>query len=104
MIFDRPEVVDFGALGGPGRPGNPPKRWGAKPPTFLEGFPAAPGRPDPPKSTISGRSQNRILKTQARVSPFKGPRGPLKGSRGPFKGPRGPVKGPRGPFTGPRGP
>ena len=42
----RPEIVDFGGLGGPGRPGNLPKRWGASPPTFLEGFPAARGRPD----------------------------------------------------------
>jgi len=41
MIFDRPEIVDYGGLGGPGRPGNLPKRWGAKPPTFLEGLPAA---------------------------------------------------------------
>jgi len=54
----------LGCLGGPGRPGNVPNRWGAKPPTFLEGFPAARGRPDPPKSTISGRSKNHILKTQ----------------------------------------
>ena len=44
---DRPGIVDFGGLGGPGRPGNPPKRWGAKPHTFLKGFPAARGRPDP---------------------------------------------------------
>jgi len=46
-FFDRPEIVDFGGLGGPGRPGNLPKGWGAKPPTFLEGFQAARGRPDP---------------------------------------------------------
>jgi len=44
---DRPEIVGFGGLGGPGRPINPPKRSGAKPPTFLEGFPASRGRPDP---------------------------------------------------------
>ena len=37
----------FWCLGGPGRPGNFPKRRGASPPTFLEGFPAARGRPDP---------------------------------------------------------
>jgi len=29
LIFDRPEIVDFGGLGGPGRPGDLPKRWGA---------------------------------------------------------------------------
>jgi len=39
----RPEIVDFGGLAGPGRPGNLPKRWGAKSPTFLEGRP--PGAP-----------------------------------------------------------
>ena len=37
------------------------KGGGASPPTFLEGFPAARGRPDHPKSTISGRSKNNIL-------------------------------------------
>ena len=47
MIFYRPEIVDFGDLGGPGRPGYLPKKWGANPPTFLEGFTAARGRPDP---------------------------------------------------------
>ena len=31
----------------PGRPDPLPKRWGAKAPTFLDGFPAARGRPDP---------------------------------------------------------
>jgi len=39
--------VDFCGLGGPGRPGNLPKRWVASPPTFLEGVPAARGRLDP---------------------------------------------------------
>ena len=42
----RPEIVDLGGLGGPGRPGNLPKKWGASPPTFLEGIPSARGRPD----------------------------------------------------------
>ena len=46
-FFGRPEIVDFVGLGGSRRPGNLPKRWGATPPTFLEGFPAARGRPDP---------------------------------------------------------
>ena len=54
----------FGGLGGPGRPGNLPKRWGASAPTFLEGFPVARSRPDPPKSTISSRPKNHILKTK----------------------------------------
>ena len=46
VFFDRLGIVDFGGLGGSGRPGNLPKRWGgAKPPTILEGFPAARDRP-----------------------------------------------------------
>jgi len=43
----RPEIVDFGSLGGPGRPGNLPKSWGSSPSTYLEGFPAARSRLDP---------------------------------------------------------
>ena len=39
---------------------------GASLPTFLGGFPAARGRPGPPKSTISGRSKDHILKTPAK--------------------------------------
>ena len=33
-FFDRPEIVDVRGLGGPGRPGNLPKRSGASPATF----------------------------------------------------------------------
>ena len=42
-MTSRPEIVDFGGLGGPGRPGNLPK------------------------STISRRSKNHIFKTQVHV-------------------------------------
>ena len=52
-----PEIVDFGGLGGPGRPGNLPERWGASPPTFLEGFRAAGGRPDPQNQRFPVRSE-----------------------------------------------
>jgi len=44
--------MDFLCLGGPGWPGDPSKMWGAKPPTFLRGLPAARGRPGLPKSRI----------------------------------------------------
>jgi len=37
------------ALGGPGRPGNLPKRWGAKPPNLFGRFPGRPGPPRPLK-------------------------------------------------------
>ena len=66
-----------GGLGGPGRPGNLPKRWGARPPAFLEGFPAARGRPDP---------QSRRFPVGQKIKYCKGPQGPLKGPRGPLKG------------------
>jgi hypothetical protein len=33
-FLGRPEIIDFWGLGGPGGSGDPPKRWGAKPPTF----------------------------------------------------------------------
>ena len=46
-FFDRLEIVDFGGLGGPGRPGTLPRRWGASPPIFVGRFPAAGGRPNP---------------------------------------------------------
>ena len=49
----RGKILDFGGLDGPGRPGNILKRWGASPPTFFKGFPAAPGRPDPPNPGFS---------------------------------------------------
>ncbi len=42
-----PEVIDFGGLGGPGGSGEPFEWKGAKPPTFWEGRPTPPGRPDP---------------------------------------------------------
>jgi hypothetical protein len=43
----RGKVLDFRRLGGPGRPGNPAKKVGGFAPTFLKGFPAAWGCPDP---------------------------------------------------------
>ena len=43
----RGKILDFPGLGGPRRPGNPSKMWGVSPPTFLKGFPAARGRPNP---------------------------------------------------------
>ena len=43
-LFDRTEIVDFGGLGGPGRPGNLPKRRG-----FEHGF-----FPAPPQFPLSG--------------------------------------------------
>ncbi len=46
-IFKRLEIAHFGCLGGPGGPGNPPERWGAKPPSFLEGLQSPRGFPDP---------------------------------------------------------
>ena len=42
----RGKILDFRGLGGPERLGARSKRWGASPPTFLRGFPAARGRPD----------------------------------------------------------
>jgi len=71
-FLGRPEIVDFEGLGGPGRPGEPPKRWGASPPTFLGGFPAAGSCPDHQESTISGRSKNNSLKTRS-ISKTGGP-------------------------------
>ena len=35
--------MDFGDLGGPGRPGNALKRWGGFAPHLFEGFPGRPG-------------------------------------------------------------
>ena len=64
-MFDRPEIVDFGvwaALGGPGRPGNLPQRWGAKPPTFVEGSPACPGPPRPRKIDDLRSVKNSYIK------------------------------------------
>ncbi len=49
----------FWGLGGPGGPRNHSRRWGAKPPTFWNGFG---GRPDPQASTISGWPKNPCMK------------------------------------------
>jgi hypothetical protein len=75
-----PDIADFRALGCPGCPKNHSKRWGAKPPTFGK----------PPKSTISGRPKNHVLKTRVlagavgrRVAP-----GPAPGASGPGPGSR----------------
>ena len=47
MIFwtDRKSTI-FGIWAAPGRPGNLLQKWGAKRPIFLEGLPAARGRPN----------------------------------------------------------
>ncbi len=50
----RPEIADFGDLGGPGDPKNHSRRWGASPPTFWNGFGAG------PKSAIAGRPKNHV--------------------------------------------
>ena len=39
-------MADFWGLAGTGGPGNPFKRWGAKPPTFWRGLPGPWGLPD----------------------------------------------------------
>ena len=41
------KIGHFGDLGGPGGLYNHPKRCGASPPAFLDGFKATRGRPDP---------------------------------------------------------
>ena len=51
----------FRCLGGPGRPGNLLKRWGMKPPTFLDGFKAPRGRPDPENDRFSAKSKTPPL-------------------------------------------
>ena len=48
-FFDRPEIADFGGLGGPGRPGNLSKRSGASPPTVSKGLCGPPGAAQTPK-------------------------------------------------------
>jgi len=45
-------------LGGPGRPRNPLKRWGAVPNIFSKGFWAARGRPEPQNDRVSIKSLN----------------------------------------------
>ena len=41
------EIVDFGGLGGPGRPGYLPKRWGTSPPHLFGRFPGRPAAQTP---------------------------------------------------------
>jgi len=50
-----------GALGGPGRPGNPPKKWGGFTPHLFGRLPGRLGPPRPPKSMLSELSKNHIL-------------------------------------------
>ena len=57
-------MSDFGGLGGPGRPGNLPKRWGAKPPTFMEGFPAAGAAQTPKIDDFRSAKKIYVLKNQ----------------------------------------
>ncbi len=40
------EIAHFGSLAGSKSPGDPSKRWGAKPPTVWRGLPGPRGRPD----------------------------------------------------------
>ncbi len=49
-------MVDVGGLAGPGCPGDPFKRCGAKPPTFWKGLPGPWGRPDPKNLSFPVRS------------------------------------------------
>ncbi len=61
-FLSRPEVVDFGGLGGPGGLQNHSKRWG-----FW-------GPPKPHKSTISRRPQKPRIKNPSAKSPQATPR------------------------------
>ncbi len=65
----RPEILDVWGLGGLGGRKNNSKSRGAKPPFFLNGFRVSPGPPRPPKTSISGRPKNHILKTQVYAGP-----------------------------------
>ena len=96
------------------------KGQGASPPTFWEGFPAAPGRPDTPKSTLSGRSTKSYTKnphdmalelvtdvpppcSPAQKCTTKSPPGSAKRTPVSFKRTRSPLIGPRCPLKGSRG-
>jgi len=50
------KIGRFRGLGGPGGLLNHPKRWGAKPPTSLDGLKAPRGRPDPDNDRFSAKS------------------------------------------------
>lgn len=66
MVFNRPEIVDFGVWAAIGRPGYLSKRLGAKPPTFSEAW-AARGRPDP-QNRPQPVGQNHVLKNLGCIS------------------------------------
>ncbi len=53
-------MVDLGCLGGPGGQENPPKRWGAKRPTFWNGVPGRRGRLDPKKDHVRAVGTNKF--------------------------------------------
>ena len=48
FLTDRKSSI-FGGLGGPGQPGNPPRRWGGEAPHLFGRFPGRPGPPRGPK-------------------------------------------------------
>ncbi len=56
-FLGRPEIVDFGGLVGF-------QKVGGFAPDLLEWFLGPPGPPTPQKSTIAGRPQHHLLKTQ----------------------------------------
>jgi len=98
----RPEIVDFGGLGGPGATGDPLRSTGPAPQTICT--------KNLPRRPILREFRGRGPLKRYRGSltrpwgPLKEPRDPFKGPRGPFKGTRCPLKGPRGPFKKPKGP
>ena len=67
-FLGRPEIVDFGGLGGPGSPKNHSRRWGAKPPTFWNGLWGRWGRPNPKNLRFPACPKNHVLKTHVCTS------------------------------------
>jgi len=65
FLTDRKSSI-LGVWAAPGGRETLQKGWGLRPHLF-GGFPGRPGPPRPPKSTISGRSNKHIFKTQVYV-------------------------------------
>ena len=55
------KIGRFRDLGGPGGLPNHPERWGAKPPTFLDGFQSPPGPPRPRNGRCSAKFKSPLL-------------------------------------------